>query len=79
MCQFQNCPRCGEKSYERLKTHGYCINCNYSPELESHAFEDDRPIPAWAEEAVKKMDEEGAASKKKKKSESKLENKVEAA
>jgi hypothetical protein len=26
------CPRCGERSYEILRTHSYCINCSYFPE-----------------------------------------------
>ena len=23
------CPRCGFKSYERLKTYSHCVNCNH--------------------------------------------------
>ncbi len=26
------CPRCGEKTFEVLKSHSYCINCSYFPE-----------------------------------------------
>ncbi|MBI2712578.1 MAG: hypothetical protein HYX41_06985 [Bdellovibrio sp.] len=26
------CPRCGEKTYEVLQSHSYCINCSYFPE-----------------------------------------------
>ncbi len=24
---FYNCPRCGEKSYEKLHTYSHCVNC----------------------------------------------------
>lgn len=38
------CPRCGEAAYEVLKTHAYCINCNFSPD-----YTDPEPaIPIWA-------------------------------
>ena len=30
---FAICPRCHERSYERLATHAYCVCCDYSPEL----------------------------------------------
>ena len=49
---LSTCPRCGDKGLERLNTHSYCINCNYSTEeLE------DRPkaisVPDWAIEAFR--------------------------
>ena len=37
---FSECPRCGDESYEKLITHTYCINCNFSPEVIGEA-------PCW--------------------------------
>ncbi len=31
---FHRCPRCWEAAYEVLKTHCYCVNCNYCPEFD---------------------------------------------
>lgn len=31
---FKSCPRCGTQSYEQLLTHGHCIECLYSADLE---------------------------------------------
>lgn len=31
---FKNCPRCGTQNYEQLVTHGHCIECLYSADLE---------------------------------------------
>ena len=28
------CPRCRTRGYEVLKTHAYCLDCNYSPTFE---------------------------------------------
>lgn len=30
---FTKCPRCGTRSYEKLPTHGHCIECLYSNDL----------------------------------------------
>ena len=27
---FKDCPRCGWRALEKLKTYSYCINCNYN-------------------------------------------------
>jgi len=32
--KFQECPRCGERSLECLKTYAHCPNCNYSEDLD---------------------------------------------
>ncbi len=43
--KFNQCPRCGEHTYEKLKTHNHCVGCNYSPDEELEA----KPlIPSWA-------------------------------
>jgi len=42
---FNECPRCNCRSYERLNTHSYCVNCNYSPTLDEYG---DAAIPDWA-------------------------------
>lgn len=47
---FETCPRCGEGGLERLKTHAYCVNCNYD---EIHASEEIGVIPQWALDALK--------------------------
>lgn len=51
---LKKCPRCNEKTYEQLKTHSYCLCCNYSPDLVEHrsSSAEDLPIPPWASEAV---------------------------
>lgn len=41
---FLTCPRCGEKGFDRLRTHAYCVECNYSPDFEPRP--DD--VPEWA-------------------------------
>ncbi len=42
---FRQCPRCGERGYDCLITHSYCVNCNFSP-----VFDEDTEtsIPEWA-------------------------------
>ena len=52
------CPRCNEKTYEKLSTHSYCVSCNYSPDLVNYrkSSADDLPIPPWATAAVKQME-----------------------
>ncbi|MBI4404087.1 MAG: hypothetical protein HY537_08000 [Deltaproteobacteria bacterium] len=46
------CPRCATLNYERLRTHSYCVQCHYSPDLD-----DDVPaqlaIPLWV---IKELD-----------------------
>jgi hypothetical protein len=29
MCSYQNCPRCGERSFEKLSSYSHCPNCLY--------------------------------------------------
>jgi hypothetical protein len=41
-----SCFRCGDKSYEQFRTHGYCTGCNYSADLEED--ESDLSTLAWA-------------------------------
>jgi ribosomal protein L37E len=51
--RFSYCGRCGTHSYEQLTTYGYCVNCNYSADLD---FKDDSASTlAWA---CKLVDEE---------------------
>ncbi len=52
---ISKCPRCDEKSYEKLKTHSYCVCCNYSPDLDDciSLKADDLSIPQWATDAIK--------------------------
>lgn len=51
MSYLRTCPRCNDRSYEVLRTHAYCVSCNYSPDLSDRPMSsDDLPIPAWAEE-----------------------------
>ena len=35
--QWDTCPRCKFKSFERLKTHSHCVNCNYSEYREDYS------------------------------------------
>ena len=48
---FETCPRCGAGGLEVLRTHAFCVNCNY----DEIYFVDDLlySIPDWALEAVK--------------------------
>lgn len=41
---FLKCPRCGDRSYEILKSYAHCISCNYSPEFERAPIQ---LIPNW--------------------------------
>jgi hypothetical protein len=47
--RFNLCPQCDERGLDNLKTHSYCVNCNYSnvthepPEIS---------IPEWALKAL---------------------------
>jgi hypothetical protein len=53
MSYLRTCPRCNERGYEVLKTHAYCVSCNYSPDLmDQPTSSDDLPIPTWAEKAA---------------------------
>lgn len=38
---FDECPRCGFAALERLSTHTYCAECNYSPDLDD--YKEERP------------------------------------
>ena len=42
------CPRCGDVSFEHLSTHSYCYSCNYSPE-------DDHSLKYWRALEFKKI------------------------
>ena len=54
------CPRCQDETYERFSTHAYCYSCNYSPDFSVQRMQcaDDLPIPPWAFEAVKEMNDQ---------------------
>ncbi len=54
MSMLRNCPRCNERTFEKLATHSHCLCCNYTPDLlnYSKSSHDDLPIPPWAAEAV---------------------------
>lgn len=53
MSYLRTCPRCNERGYEVLKTHAYCVSCNFSPDLmDQSRTSDDLPIPAWAEKVA---------------------------
>lgn len=47
---FHSCPRCGAGGLERLRTHGYCVNCNYEEHYGSDVL---CSIPNWALDALK--------------------------
>lgn len=51
---LHRCPKCGTYSYERLKTHSYCFECQYSPtfDLQSEVGADDFLTPDWAIQAL---------------------------
>lgn len=48
MSYWRTCPRCNDSCYEVLRTHAYCVSCNYSPDLVDRPMStDDLPIPTW--------------------------------
>lgn len=42
--EYQECPRCGFMAYERLSTHSFCSDCNYSPDISEGTYHE---IPNW--------------------------------
>lgn len=52
---LSHCPRCRGQSYERLRTHSYCADCNYSDTIDQVSADenDDCGIPRWALDALK--------------------------
>ncbi|MGK5085332.1 hypothetical protein WDW37_18760 [Bdellovibrionota bacterium FG-1] len=46
------CNRCGWNGFERLATHSYCTNCNYSPEADYTSGDNYAVIPDWAIHAL---------------------------
>lgn len=51
MTEFDVCPRCGELGLEHLETHSYCVECNYSPDLDGYIKVDE-------EDAGRKLNED---------------------
>ena len=51
---FETCPRCRVGGLERLKTHTYCVNCNY----EEVGSSEIGAIPQWAIDAIKHADQD---------------------
>ena len=49
--KFLKCPRCEDFTYEKLKTHDYCLSCNYSTELDLSPRPDN--VPQWALDSMK--------------------------
>lgn len=49
---FETCPRCGIGGFERLKTHGYCVSCNFS-DVDDYPSVNLVAIPKWAIEILK--------------------------
>lgn len=39
------CPRCSELTFEKLRTHAYCMECNYCPDIDD--YHPKRPIEHW--------------------------------
>ncbi|MGE0631456.1 MAG: hypothetical protein AB7O96_03550 [Pseudobdellovibrionaceae bacterium] len=57
MGMLRNCPRCNERTFEKLASHSYCLCCDYTPDLLDYkkSSGDDLPIPPWAAKAAKQM------------------------
>lgn len=56
--RLERCNRCGWNGLEKLKTHMFCTNCNYSDELSAGETHD--AIPEWAVKALKPSESEEA-------------------
>lgn len=52
--EFNDCPRCGDRGYERLKEHDCCYSCNYSTTLDP--FYSIASVPDWALKTIKEYD-----------------------
>ena len=50
---LERCNRCGWNGFEKLPTHSYCTNCNYSPDADYVNGENYAVIPDWAIAALK--------------------------
>ncbi len=48
---FATCPRCGEGGLERLRTHAFCVNCNYGEIWDSGEIVS---IPDWVLQHLKR-------------------------
>lgn len=46
---FETCPRCGMGGLDRLKTHAYCVNCNYDEYYQDEIC----PVPQWVIDVLK--------------------------
>ena len=57
MSTLKICPRCNERTFEKLVTYSHCLCCNYAPELLTYrkSSGDELPIPPWAAAAVAQM------------------------
>ena len=58
---FSECPRCGANSYEKLSSHNYCVECNFSPDEAKR--DEDFAIPEWALNFLKERNENGLMEK----------------
>jgi hypothetical protein len=47
---FDTCPRCGDGGLERLRTHAFCVNCNYEEVYHSGEL---CSIPQWAVDVLR--------------------------
>lgn len=48
--RMHTCPRCGIGGFEKLKSHSYCVECNYSEARDSDEF---LAIPTWVIDFLK--------------------------
>lgn len=57
--KMDTCPRCGIGGFERLKSHSYCVDCNYSetPEQEGIMAMPDWAVPLFKNVTKKKKKE----------------------
>ena len=47
--KFSICPRCGDRAYDNLKSHGHCVGCQYNPTTDA---EPNYAIPPWVFEQL---------------------------
>ncbi len=58
---FLNCPRCGDRAYERLQTYSHCVACLYSP-----VFDEAQDVPEWAVKYAKETAQKFSKAQKRK-------------
>ncbi len=58
---FSVCPRCNCRGYDKLKTHSYCVECDYCPDVD--VISNFVPPPKKEKQGIEKNQEDVPDSK----------------